>query len=311
MCRKKITTDDFINNMINIHNGFYNYENTIYVSAHKKVIINCPIHGEFEQTPNNHKYFGCIKCGINRTKESLLLTDTFLMKQFRNIHGDKYEYSKVIYKCDSEKITIICPIHGEFTQTPSNHKMGKGCTKCAGRYVPTTSEIINQFKSTHGDYYDYSNVIYVNHHKKIKIICPIHGEFSQTPNSHKRGSGCPSCNESKGEKEIQDLLKLNKIKFIRQYKFNDCINKKHLPFDFYLPDYNICIEFNGIQHYEPIIYFGGNDNFIKQLHRDKIKKEYCNIHNIPLIIIKYNENITRSLFKSGILTIEKNNMLTS
>ena len=88
----------------------------------------------------------------------------------------------------------------------------------------------------------------------------------------------------------------NNIKFIQQHKFDDCKNIKPLPFDFYLPDYNTCIEFNGKQHYEPIKYFGGRVVYDKLIKRDKIKMEYCNKNNIPLLIIKYNDNILKRLF---------------
>lgn len=142
----------------------------------------------------------------------------------------------------------------------------------------------------HGDKYDYSLVKYKNAHTKVKIICPLHGEFKQTPNCHVIGSGCPTCNESKGEKEIRTYLKENNIKFKQQKSFPDCKYKYPLRFDFYLPEYNCCIEFNGIQHYEPSEFFGGVDAFELNQIRDKIKKEYCDNNNIPLIIIRYDED---------------------
>jgi len=98
---------------------------------------------------------------------------------------------------------------------------------------------------------------------KIKIICKNHGEFTTTPNNHLRGSGCPSCGQSKGEDRIQKLLEENNIKFIKQHRFPDCKNIKPLSFDFYLLEYNTCIEFDGIQHFEPRIKFGGEEGYIK------------------------------------------------
>lgn len=125
-----------------------------------------------------------------------------------------------------------------------------------------------------------------------------HGEFKQSPDHHiNRKHGCPRCNESKGENEIRSILDLNKIKYINQYKFPDCKNKNELPFDFYLPDSNTCIEFNGIQHYKPVLYFGGIDKFKQQQINDNIKKEYCKNNNIKLIIIRYNEVIKNKLCK--------------
>ena len=97
--------------------------------------------------------------------------------------------------------------------------------------------------------------------------------------------------ESKGENIIDNYLKSVNINYIRQYKFDNCKNKRKLPFDFYIPDYNVCIEYDGIQHYESVKRFGGVDNLLKIQQKDKIKNEYCLNNNIRLIRIKYNENI--------------------
>jgi len=91
--------------------------------------------------------------------------------------------------------------------------------------------------------------------------------------------------------EITNFLKNNKINYLPQHKFENCKNINQLSFDFYLPKLNICIEYNGKQHYEPIEFFGGINKFNQQIINDKIKKEYCHNNNIPLIIIKYNENV--------------------
>jgi len=148
------------------------------------------------------------------------------------------------------------------------------------------TEFIEKAKLVHGDYYDYSLVDYKGENYKISIICPINGIFIQKINSHLCGSGCPFCKESKGERFISNYLEKEKIIFEKQYKFDDCRNILPLPFDFYLPKYNTCIEFNGKQHYEPVSIFGGEEVFKNQQERDEIKKEYCKQNNIPLVIIK-------------------------
>lgn len=157
----------------------------------------------------------------------------------------------------------------------------------------TNNELINKFIKKHNNFYDYSLVNYINSKTKVKIICPKHNVFEQLPYEHLRGKGCPICNESKGEKEIRNILEIKRIKFIPQHKFNDCKNINKLPFDFYLPDHNICIEYHGLQHYEPIKWFGGQDVFDKLIKRDKIKKNYCIEKNIKLIIIPYGKNIIK------------------
>ena len=127
-----------------------------------------------------------------------LTTENFI-ERANKIHGNKYDYSKVKYVNNSTKICIICPEHGEFWQTPSNHLAGKGCIKC--RHVKvgnirrkTLKSFIDEAKSIHGNKYDYSKMDYITAEKKVCIICPEHGEFWQNPSSHLNGAGCPKCN---------------------------------------------------------------------------------------------------------------------
>ena len=264
-----------------------------YINAISKIKIICLEHGVFEQTPNNHinRKYGCSNCSINKK-----INNNEFIERAKLIHGDKYDYSLVNYINAKTKITIICKEHGEFNQIASSHTDQKtGCSFCSKKHNYTTDEFIERARLIHGDRYDYSLVNYVNNYTKIEIICPEHGLFEPRPKNHLNGSGCPICRESKGEKEIRKYLIKNNINFKPQHTFQNCRNKKLLPFDFYLPDYNICIEYNGLQHYKPITWFGGEEGFIKQQKRDIIKMEYCKNNNIPLIIIKYNEPIVIKL----------------
>jgi hypothetical protein len=141
----------------------------------------------------------------------------------------------------------------------------------------------------HLDMYDYSLVDYKRNKNKVSIICRKHGEFSQRPNDHLKGSGCPICKSSKGEIKILNFLDDNKIKYITQYKFNDCRNKLPLPFDFYLPELNTCIEYDGILHFKSIDIFGGEEALRNVIINDSIKTQYCLDNNINLIRIAYTE----------------------
>jgi very-short-patch-repair endonuclease len=123
------------------------------------------------------------------------------------------------------------------------------------------------------------------------------GEFKQLPNDHLSGHGCPICKNSLGEMKIWNYLTEKNIKFESQKKFDGCKNKRLLPFDFYLPEYNICIEYDGIQHYKAIDIFGGEKEFQKRKNLDKIKSEFCNSNNIKLIRIKYNEDLEKEFKK--------------
>ncbi len=126
-----------------------------------------------------------------------LTTDKFI-QQSKEFHGDKYDYSLCEYIHNKSKVKIICPIHGEFEQEPRHHTKGRGCSKC-GRVITETSirsntdKFIQKAKQVHNNIFDYSNVNYITDNVKVKIICPIHGEFEQTPNNHLQGRGCKKC----------------------------------------------------------------------------------------------------------------------
>lgn len=216
---KFLTTNEFIEKAKKIHGNKYDYSKVEYERSSKKVCIVCPIHGEFWQTPNQHlSGCGCKKCAILTTKVKESYTKEQFIEKAKKVHGDKYDYSKVVYNGMHEKVCIICPMHGEFWQTPANHLNGKGCKKCAQvllwdkRGRNTTENIIEKFKEVHGNKYDYSKVKYESMKTKVCIICPIHGEFWQTPEKHiKREQGCPKCGKKllwdrRGRTTTQDFI---------------------------------------------------------------------------------------------------------
>ena len=288
-----LTTEEVIKQFREVHGDKYDYSKVNYTGDKTKVTIICEEHGhgEFEQIPNSHKRgYGCPKCGSYAK-----LTTEYVIEQFREVHGDKYDYSKVNYTGDKTNVTIICPKHGEFEQSPSSHKQVQGCPKCHGNAKLTTEDVIKQFREVHGDKYDYSKVNYTGSNNKVVIICPKHGEFEQLPNGHKQGRGCPKCKESKGEREIRNLLIDKDIDFNQEHTFDDCKNILPLRFDFYLPEHSVCIEYQGIQHYEPVDFFGGVSGFENRQYRDKIKEVYCIDNNIQLLKIRYDEDVSNFL----------------
>lgn len=122
----------FIEKGQRVHNSKYNYSNVIYVNAQTKVKIECPIHGIFEQLPAHHLFgSGCSECGYKIVSDKQRLSSREVLERFSKIHGDNYNYSKIEYINIKTNITIICPIHGEFSQTPESHFNGHGCKKCA------------------------------------------------------------------------------------------------------------------------------------------------------------------------------------
>lgn len=282
---KRKTKEEFIEESNIIHNNKYNYSKVEYINNKTKVCIICPEHGEFWQVPQDHtKGRGCSKCngGISHS-------NTEWLNKFRKTHGEKYSYS--ITNNDkissSTKIKILCPIHGEFEQSCMNHSIGQGCPKCGNensaiKRQNDTDYFINLSRKTHGDKYDYSKTEYVNNHIKVCIICPKHGEFWQKPYVHLSKHGCPKCSSSKLELEIIDFLDENKIKYIHQANKKDFLWLKKLSLDFYLPDYNVAIECQGLEHFKEIKFFGGTKGFNSTVERDKRKLKLCNENHIKL-----------------------------
>ena len=184
-----------------------------------------------------------------------LTTQQFIDKA-KKIHGDKYEYSKVIYKRHCDKVCIICPIHGEFWQRANDHLNGKGCFYCFGKRKSSAKEFIEKARK-------------------------IHGDFEQEPIAHLKGQGCPYCyaeHKNLTETRIKQFLSNKNINFIYQKHFK-WLGRQSL--DFYFPEYNSAIEYQGRQHFSTESYF-------YEFKRDEIlnldlrKLKLCNEHGVKL-----------------------------
>lgn len=282
----QISFEDLILTLQKVHHNKYDYSlNTSYNNLESYLNIICPTHGLFKQKIHGHKIGqGCKKCAIDLLFSS---QEDFILK-CNIIHNYKYDYSLVKYINCYSTIKIICPEHGIFEQMAQDHKRGRGCTKCyLKRNTKTRETFIFESNNVHNNKYIYDNSKYINCDTKVEIICPKHGSFWQTPTAHLYGCGCKKCgyNYSKGEEKIENYLKRYNINYLTQHKFDNCKGiRQRLRFDFYLPDHNICIEFDGIYHYEPI---HGIIKFNKSVERDKIKTKYCLDNNIKLIRIPY------------------------
>ncbi len=227
-------------------------------------------------------------------------TSRFIAKA-QDVHGDRYDYSESVYSGSHTKLKIICKTHGVFYQNAGDHMQGAGCLKCAvAKRRPyhqkwSTSSFIEASKKIHNDKYSYSLVNYKTYESKVKIVCPFHGEFSQQANFHLNGSGCPKCRASQGEKKIAAILRAKDIRYTKQKKFKDCKNIRELPFDFYIPDLNLLIEYDGQQHFKPVSIFGGEPAFKKVRENDSIKNKFCKDSNIKLVRISYKEDVIEKL----------------
>ena len=210
------------------------------------------------------------------------------IREVQLIHHNRYDYSKVNYINNKTKVCIICPDHGEFWQTPSDHLNGKGCPQCAGNVRYDKDTFVEKAKHIHNDRYDYSKVEYVNAHTKVCIICPEHGEFWQTPNNHLNGNGCPLCKNRKIGNVLRDTVegfieKSNELNEITnclkvlspQQRNREILRNREI--DVYIPSLKLGIEYNGLHWHSERL---GKD---KNYHLDKLNK--CNEQGIKLIQI--------------------------
>ena len=310
---KRLTTEEFKKQLslehpelelLGEYNGNKNY-----------VTVRCVIHNHIFRTKPNwlHAGTGCQKCYDERRGDTLRKSTESFIEEARKIHGDKYDYSKVVYDGNKKKVCIICPEHGEFWQTPNKHISSKqGCPKCSSKNI-TTEEWIDKANKIHNNKYDYSKVEYKNNKTKVCIICPKHGEFWQTPDKHIQGEGCPICNNSRMELSLRKYLDENEIPYVQQKCFN-WLGKKKL--DFYLTSHNVAIECQGRQHFVPINHFGGLDGFRKRLRNDIAKYEECKENNVKLIYVINDKDIKKTknrkflnIYNENIIKSEKINKL--
>lgn len=200
---QKYTKKDFVERAKSVHGDRYGYSKVDYVNSKTKVVITCPVHGEFEQQPSNHlSGQGCPTCGRLVSSTAMLGTTERFIKKSRAKFGDKYDYSKVDYKNASTEVIIICPNHGEQFITPTNHLRTHGCAECGKEFTrnscrSNTKDFIKKARKKHGNFYDYSKSEYVRSGEKVCIICPFHGEFWQTPDNHLYGFGCARCGDER------------------------------------------------------------------------------------------------------------------
>ena len=249
--RKRLDTKYFISEAKKTHGDRYDYSKSQYTDSTSKIEIICKIHGSFWQRQNHHiNGSGCQKCGdLTKGKEKRSWNDVF--NEIKNVHGDLYDYSKVEYIGFYDKIEIICNKHGSFLQTPNSHLNGRGCRLCGFESSSEAKKIsheefLKRSNIVHNNKYDYSKVEYINCHEKVTIICPIHGEFKQTPIKHYNGEhGCSKCVSiiSKPEAAWLNSLSIPDDEHHRQVKIK--IGNKTIKVDGYDPETNTVYEFHG------------------------------------------------------------------
>lgn len=204
-----------------------------------------------------------------------------------------------VYNGDKNLITYKCSIDGYIGEAKAGNllSLNTKCTCCSRKKLHdkqciSQEEFIERLKIANPNILPLD--LYYNYNTKMKFVCLKHNTyFEQLTSSALQGKcGCSKCASSKGEKEIEMILKILNIDYLTQFRFNDCVDKKPLPFDFYLPNYNMTIEYQGEQHYKPVCFHSiskqqANFNLLKVQEHDKIKRDYCFNHNIQLLEIPY------------------------
>lgn len=198
--KRTSNSNEFIEKAKKIHKDSYDYSLVKYVNAKNKVLIVCPIHGEFTKTPNKHlNGQGCPSCSNVNSYKVFIKPFKQFIKEAEEIHKNKYAYVESTYVSAKQYMTIVCPVHGVFEQTPDKHvNGGSGCSKCANEYTgdvlrKTTTEFISEAIKVYGNVYNYSKVHYTGAHENVTIGCKIHGDWEQSPSNHLAGKGCRAC----------------------------------------------------------------------------------------------------------------------
>lgn len=264
------------------HNNKYDYSKSFFNYTSDEVIIICPEHGEFKNKALYHLKSGCPRCSKNKKfhiddiKSLLDKNDTFYINPFDTYIGNR------------QKIEVVCKLKNHISKKSISHILSNvGCSHCSKKHKYNKDEFINICNDIHNNKYDYSLSEYIDIKTKIDIICPIHGSFTQIPHSHKNGAGCKKCNKSIGENIISEILDNKNIEYVEQKTFEKLIYKSKLYIDFYLPNYQLCIEFDGIQHKKAYDFFGGESALKERIKRDDIKNNFCKENNIKLLRISH------------------------
>lgn len=259
-----------------------------YQGNHTKITHKCKIDDyEWDPEPNSILHgHGCPQCkwmAQRRSHDEYVDKLSILMPHIQVVGIYINERTKILHRCLTHDY--------EWNVRPHQLLTGSNCPLCAkdertkthDQYVQELSEV-NPNIEVLGEY--------INNKTNILCRCKIHNyEFSPRSDSLLYGTGCPLCHSSHGERDVANYLFAHDILFDTQHTFDDCRNVLALPFDFYLPKYNVCIEYDGEQHFRPVEFWGGEIDFAKRQQNDRIKTEFCLSHGIKLLRIRYDEDV--------------------
>ena len=254
-----------------------------YIDCRTKIEVRCNVCGNtFRSVPSTlRRGHGCPYCAGTHCKTT---------EQFIDEMAEKNPAIKILgrYRNNKTPIEVSCNVCGyEWSPIPNSLIEMKGCPKCKGLLRKTQEEFVREMAEKHPTI----TVIgeYVNNRVKVKCFCnECETYFFSAPHTMlSNGNGCPNCTTSRGENRIKEWLNNNEVEYSFQHVFKECKDVRVLPFDFYIPSLNMTIEYDGIQHFEPKDFFGGEESFNKLKEHDSIKSNYCMENNIRLLRIPY------------------------
>lgn len=287
----RLTQEEFEDRVYQLGNGEYvpleNYQRSITPITMKHKVCGT----KWKVRPNN---FLCGKrcpfCDDKRRR----LTQKEFEKKIEILENKKYV---VLSEYQTYKSPIIMKHKAcgyKWKTTPDRFFGGKRCPLCAGNTKKDTTSYVREVENLDENYKVLDK--YKNNQEKIKMLHTECGnQFEMRPADFLTGQRCPHCKQSRGERDIANFLKNSSIEYEFQKRFKDCKDKRALPFDFYIPALNYCIEFDGKQHFEPVDYFGGEKAFKEVQRRDGIKTKYCEEKGIKLLRIRYDEDVEEKI----------------
>ena len=271
-----------------------------YINAKTKIMHHCLVHDIYWETIPDMilKGHGCKECRADKLRAKMNKTHDQYVEELSLINPNIIVVGT--YVDAKTKILHYCKRHDVYWDaTPNQLLGGHGCPKCRDqatkeRSTKSNEEYVEQLKKYNSDIIALDE--YIDSKTKIKHKCLICGyEWSTSPTTILNGGGCPRCQETSGERKARQWFERESINYVYQMRYDDCRDINTLSFDFYLPDFNTLVEIQGLQHYKPIPYFGGEEKYLKQQKHDNIKRDYCKKNGINLIEIPDSANIEETL----------------
>lgn len=281
--------------------------------SNKKIKWKCINNHEWITTPNyrtGKSKTGCPYCKNRKlnNENNLAIVYPEIVKTWNFEKNDILPDN--VFPSSPKKVWWICEKNHEWESTVNN-RLRRGCAYCTkNRLLPDKSNSLFYTHEKLMNEWNYDKNIDISPKEltfgmsvKVWWKCNNGHEWESTVNNRTSGVGCPFCRESKGEKDIKEYLEKNCIEYKRQY-FIKYGNFKKLFIDFYLPKYNIAIEYDGIQHFESVKHFGGEPKFNRQIMIDRAKEEFCKENSMNLIKIHYKDKDDMEFLISNALTVD-------